>query len=54
MAYQDTGAKEPRNQPSDLDGSGYSSDSYEPGYSTQNSHKGCTEADVKRGFKKGG
>ena len=48
-----TGAKEPRNKPSDLDGAGYSDKSYRPGYSHQASRKGTSEDDVKRGFTKG-
>ena len=54
MAGKATGAKEPRNQPSDLDGYGYSDHSYRPGYSLETSLQGCTEDDLKRGFKKGG
>ena len=54
MAEKATGAKEPRNQPSDLDGSGYSSDSYKPGYPLDKSLSGASEEDLKRGFKKGG
>ena len=54
MADKATGAKEPRNQPSDLDGSGYSSDSYRPGYPLDKSLPGVSEDDLKRGFKKGG
>ncbi len=44
---------ETRNRPSDLDGSGYSSKSYRPGYSTEKSLQECDETDLKRGFKKG-
>ena len=51
---KDTGAKEPRNLPSDLDGSGYSADSYRPGYPIDKSLPGTSEEDLKRGFKKGG
>ena len=54
MAKNVTGAKEPRNNPSDLDGPGYSAASYRPGNSHQASRKGTSEDDVKRGFKKGG
>ncbi len=54
MDKKATGAKEPRNQPSDLDGSGYSSDSYRPGYPLDKSLSGVSEDDLKRGFKKGG
>lgn len=49
-----TGAKEARNKPSDLDGEGYSSDSYSPGYSLNTSLQGCSTEDLKRGFKKHG
>ncbi len=47
-----TGANEARNKPSDLDGAGYSSKSYRPGYEVELKH--CSEEDLKRGFKKGG
>lgn len=40
-----------RNRPSDLDGEGYSSKSYKPGYPLDKSLKGCGEDDLKRGFK---
>ena len=48
-----TGAKESRNKPSDLDGAGFSSASYRPGYSIDRSLQECSEDDLKRGFKKG-
>ncbi len=47
-----SGAKEARNKPSDLDGAGFSSKSYRPGYSLDKSLQGCSEDDLKRGFKK--
>ena len=48
-----TGAKQSRNKPSDLDGAGYSDASFRPGYSLDSSLKGCSEDDLKTGFKKG-
>lgn len=48
-----SGAKEARNKPSDLDGPGFSLKSYRPGYSLEKSLQGCSEDDLKRGFKKG-
>jgi|ETNvirenome_6_85_1030632.scaffolds.fasta_scaffold01134_11 hypothetical protein len=41
-----------RNKPSDLDGAGYSSVSYRPDYSLKKSLQGCSEEDLKTGFKK--
>lgn len=41
-----------RNKPSDLDGDGYSSASYRPGYSIDKSLKEASEKDLKRGFQK--
>ena len=49
-----TGAKEARNKPGDLDGDGYSSASYSPGYGLDKSLQGCSTEDLKRGFKKSG
>ena len=46
-----TGAKESRNNPSDLDGAGFSKASYRPGYSLDRSLQECDETDLKRGFK---
>lgn len=48
-----TGAKESRNNPSDMDGPGFSSASYRPGYPIDRSLQECSETDLKRGFKKG-
>ena len=47
-----SGAKGERNRPSDLDGKGFSTKSYRPGYSLDKSLQGCSETDLKRGFKK--
>jgi len=41
-----------RNKPSDLDGPGYSDESYRPGYPLKTSLKDASEEDLKRGFKK--
>ena len=43
-----------RNRPSDLDGEGYTSKSFKPGYPIDKSLQECSEDDLKRGFKKGG
>ncbi len=51
-ASKATGAKGERNKPSDMDGPNTSSDSYRPGYSLDKSLQGCSEQDLKRGFKK--
>ena len=45
--------KSARNKPSDLDGSGYSKASYQPGYSLDKSLPDTSEDDLKTGFKKG-
>ena len=42
---------ETRNRPSDLDGKGFSDASYRPGYSLKESLQGCSEEDLKKGFK---
>ncbi len=42
---------ETRNRPDHLDGKGFSDASYRPGYSLKESLQGCTEADLKKGFK---
>ena len=42
------------NKPSDMEGKGYSSKSYRPGYGIDKSLKETSEADLKRGFKPGG
>ena len=48
-----TGAKEARNEPKDLEGAGYSSASYSPGYPIDKSLKEASTEDLKRGFQKG-
>lgn len=42
------------NDPSDLDGKGYSDESYNPGYPIDKSTPDVSLDDVKRGFKEGG
>jgi len=44
---------ENRDSPSDLDGKGFSDASYRPGYSVDKSIPGCSENDLKTGYKKG-
>ncbi len=51
---QDGSKRKETNKPSDLDGQGYSDDSYNPGYSLDKALQECDETDLKRGFKKGG
>lgn len=54
MEYGDKGnTGQDRDKPSDLDGKGYSKDPYRPGYSLEKSLQGCSEEDLKRGYKKG-
>ena len=43
---------EGRNNPSDLDGQGYSSKSYRPGYPIGRSLQEASETDLKRGYQK--
>lgn len=45
---------ETRNNPSDLDGKGFSDASYRPGYGLDKSLQETNETDLKRGFKEGG
>lgn len=54
MTDKTTGAKEPRDRPSDLDGQGYSDESYRPGYPTKGSLGEASETDLKRGYTEGG
>lgn len=42
-----------RDRPSDLDGKGFSSKSYRPGYDLDKSLKEASETDLKRGYQKG-
>ncbi len=54
MPARATGDTQSRNDPSDLDGFGYSKASYRPGYPIDRSLADFSETDLKRGFKKGG
>lgn len=42
-----------RDRPSDMDGEGFSSKSYRPGYDLDKSLKEADETDLKRGYQKG-
>ena len=53
MPGVDGSDKSARNHPSDLEGAGYSDASYRPGYPLDKSLPGCSEEDLKTGFKKG-
>lgn len=42
-----------RDKPSDLDETGFSKDSYRPGYDLDTSLQEASETDLKRGYQKG-